>query len=353
MKEAIVVPDATVTITDSPIPSPGPHQVLVKVIVAGTNPKDWKFPAFMNHAHNSGDDLAGVVEAVGDKVCEFRKGDRVAGMHAFPKPHGAFVEYAVLDDYMTFRIPETTTFEEAATIPLALLTAAVGLFWILGLPAPWQQKPTGKIPLVIYGASTAVASFAVQLARAAQIHPIIAIGSPNSTFVKAYLDVSKGDTLLDYRAFNKAELVEAVQAAVRAAGIPSGRPAHAYDTISARGTFDAVLSKAMAGPPIDGKKPKIAVVQPGDDYSTADPSVEIGITNCIIGHDGSEDSGRFAAVVFRMITAGLVHGWVKGHPFEVLPGGLKAVERALKASKEGTIRAKKLLLRVGDTADSK
>lgn len=112
MKEAIVAPDATVTITDSPIPSPGPREILVKVIVAGTNPKDWKFPAFMNQAHNSGDDLAGVVEAVGDEVCEFRKGDRVAGMHAFPKPHGAFAEYAVLDDYMTFHIPENTTFEE-------------------------------------------------------------------------------------------------------------------------------------------------------------------------------------------------------------------------------------------------
>lgn len=198
-----------------------------------------------------------------------------------------------------------------------------------------------------------MASFAIQLARAADIHPVIAIGSENSTFVEAYLDASKGDTLLDYRAFTKAELVEAIQAAVRAAGIPRGRPAYAYDTISAPGTFDAVLSKAMEGPPIDGRKPKIAVVQPGDDYSTADPSVEIGITNCVIGHDGSEDSGRFAAVLFRMITAGLVHGWVKGHPFEVLSSGLQAVERALKASKEGTIRAKKLLLRAGDTAASK
>jgi NADPH:quinone reductase len=44
MKEAIVSPDTTVKIVDSPIPVPGDSQVLVKVEVSGTNPKDWKLP---------------------------------------------------------------------------------------------------------------------------------------------------------------------------------------------------------------------------------------------------------------------------------------------------------------------
>jgi NADPH:quinone reductase-like Zn-dependent oxidoreductase len=112
MKEAIVAPDISVSFIDSPIPTPGPRQILVKVIVAGTNPKDWKFPKFTNNAHNSGDDVAGIVEAVGDSVCEFRKGDRVAGMHCFPRPHGAYAEYAILSEHLTFHIPNNVTFEE-------------------------------------------------------------------------------------------------------------------------------------------------------------------------------------------------------------------------------------------------
>ena len=41
MKEAIVHPDTSVTLTESPIPEPGPGQVVTKVVVSGSNPKDW------------------------------------------------------------------------------------------------------------------------------------------------------------------------------------------------------------------------------------------------------------------------------------------------------------------------
>jgi hypothetical protein len=44
MKEAIVQADGSVQIVDSPIPTPGEHQVVIKVAVSGTNPKDWKVP---------------------------------------------------------------------------------------------------------------------------------------------------------------------------------------------------------------------------------------------------------------------------------------------------------------------
>lgn len=116
MKEAIVHPNGGVTIRTSPIPQPGSHELLVKVVVAGTNPKDWKFPQAIDTAHNSGDDLAGIVEAVGIDVLTFRKGDRVAGMHKFPLPHGAFAEYAILPDYLALHIPEKVSFEEVCVI---------------------------------------------------------------------------------------------------------------------------------------------------------------------------------------------------------------------------------------------
>lgn len=112
MREAIVDMDVTVKIQESPIPVPGPQEVLVKVIFAGVNPKDWKFPSIAETPHNSGDDVSGIVEEVGRDVWEFRKGDRVAGLHAFPEPYGAYAEYAILPAHQMFRLPPNISFAE-------------------------------------------------------------------------------------------------------------------------------------------------------------------------------------------------------------------------------------------------
>lgn len=63
---------------------------------------------------NSGDDVAGLVHAMGSKVAatgEFRIGDRVAGYHEMLKPGGAYAEYAVVPAHTCFIIPANTSFE--------------------------------------------------------------------------------------------------------------------------------------------------------------------------------------------------------------------------------------------------
>ncbi len=96
---------------DSPIPTPNPDQVLIKVVVSGSNPKDWKIPVWFGTTANEGDDIAGVVEAVGANVFEFAPGDRVAAFHEMRTPHGSYAEYAIAWQHTTFRIPAHTTFE--------------------------------------------------------------------------------------------------------------------------------------------------------------------------------------------------------------------------------------------------
>jgi NADPH2:quinone reductase len=59
---------------DSPIPKPGPDEVVIKVVYAGSNPKDWKIPEFMGMTGNQGDDIAGTVHEVGSDVTEFKPG---------------------------------------------------------------------------------------------------------------------------------------------------------------------------------------------------------------------------------------------------------------------------------------
>ncbi len=111
MKEAIVLAGPRVNIVDSPIPTPGPDQVLTKVVVSGSNPKDWKRPESTGKDLNTGDDIAGVVHSVGSNVVEFKPGDRVAAFHQMMAPGGSYAEYAVSWDHATFHIPKKTTFE--------------------------------------------------------------------------------------------------------------------------------------------------------------------------------------------------------------------------------------------------
>ncbi|KAL8776746.1 MAG: hypothetical protein Q9213_008145 [Squamulea squamosa] len=111
MKEAIVQPDLAVNIIDSQIPVPKDDEVITKVVVSGSNPKDWKRPVTSKQAMNSGDDIAGVVHQVGRNVYEFKPGDRIAAFHQMMASGGSFAEYAVSWAHTTFHIPNDTSFE--------------------------------------------------------------------------------------------------------------------------------------------------------------------------------------------------------------------------------------------------
>lgn len=116
MKEVIVHPFPTLhtTIHEVPIPTPGPKELVIKVIVAGSNPKDHKHLASMNLSLNSGDDLAGIVHAIGDDVAktgEWKLGDRVAAFHPMMTEHGAYAEFAVAPAETVIRLSEGVGFE--------------------------------------------------------------------------------------------------------------------------------------------------------------------------------------------------------------------------------------------------
>lgn len=74
-----------------------PNEILIKVTVAGSNPKDYKhpLPAYFNSRINQGDDCAGTVAAIGTAVRGFQVGERVAGFHQMATPHGTYAEYAI------------------------------------------------------------------------------------------------------------------------------------------------------------------------------------------------------------------------------------------------------------------
>lgn len=302
---------------------------------------------YTNKESNSGDDVAGTVEKLGSNVDGFHKGERVAAFHVMFSSNGAFAEYAIAPAHTVFPIPSGTPYQEAATIPLAAYTAAVGLFDRLEFPSPWDARAVKgeykKRPLLVYGASTAVGAFAIKLAKAANIHPIIAVGSKNSKFVKPFLDESKGDSLLDYTEWKTAD--DAI-AAIKAVAKDVGRIWNVFDGVSEEITFN-ILPKAIAGPPDQlGRKPRIAIVLPFPENMKGDPSVDISQFNVGHVHGDTEGQTLFGLVWGQAFTRGLKEGWLTPHPHEEIEGLENGVESALNALKKGEVRAKKFVIRV-------
>ncbi|HKF36450.1 MAG TPA: NAD(P)-dependent alcohol dehydrogenase [Ktedonobacteraceae bacterium] len=146
-------------------PAPSGGEILVQIHAASANPLDWHFmrgaPFLARLAGGLrkpkdprlGADFAGRVEAVGTNVTQFQPGDEVFGAWK-----GSFAEYASVPEDSVAWKPTTSSFEEAAAIPVAAVTALQGL------------RDTGHIhsgqKILVNGASGGVGTFAVQIAKA-------------------------------------------------------------------------------------------------------------------------------------------------------------------------------------------
>ncbi|CAK7231362.1 hypothetical protein SBRCBS47491_007905 [Sporothrix bragantina] len=336
MKEAQVAKGGAVTIVDSPVPTPAAGQVLIKVEVSGSNPKDWKVPEWTDKTHNSGDDIAGTVVSVGAGVVDFKAGDRVAAFHEMVKPHGSFAEYAVAWDYTTFHLGDNVSYEDAATIPLVGLTAAVSLYTDLGLPQPWTPAPEGTVtPLVVYGAGSAVGAAAIQLARLGNIHPIFAVAGQSAPFVESLLDKSKGDVVVDYRGGDEAA-VKALKAAVG-----DHKVRHVVNAISEGGS-NYIVSTVLQ---LDGR---IATVLPWNAEDDKRIGRQVDNVRTSVGrvHADLKDLGF---VYSKFFARALAAGTLKGHPYVVVPGGLAGVQGALQNLRDGKAHGVKYVFRIAET----
>ncbi|KAL1958568.1 hypothetical protein VTO42DRAFT_4165 [Malbranchea cinnamomea] len=353
MKEALVSNptgnNVVVSIRDSPVPTPGESQVVIRVVAAALNPKDWKLLRVMKEPTNQGDDIAGYVHSVGPKVTEFKPGDRVAAFHQMTAPHGGYAEYAVAWAHTTFHIPDETSFEEASTIPLAAMTAALGLYQNLGLPLPWQPART-PTPLIVYGGSSTVGSFAIKLASLSNIHPIIAVAGKGAAQVRNLLDPSKGDTVIDYKAAGNDDAI--VRELNNALGGKKAR--FAFDAISEHNSYVNI------GRVLDPAAGRITVVLPGRKYNMP---IDIKPVITTVGsvhtnrNQRNEPGGKvgklgdqeFGAVFFRFFGRGLAGGWFTGHPYRIVERGLEGIASALNDLREGKVSGFKYVVRIADT----
>jgi NADPH:quinone reductase-like Zn-dependent oxidoreductase len=134
-------------ILDADTPIPKESEVLVKVVAASINPLDWRMKS-----RRPGVDVSGEVVAVGKRVSLFKAGDAVLGTG-----RGTFAEYACAAEAALISKPKELTFEQAACVPVAGLTALQGL------------RDKGNLQrgqkVLINGASGGIGTFAVQIAK--------------------------------------------------------------------------------------------------------------------------------------------------------------------------------------------
>ena len=150
-------------LTDVPQPSPRAGELLVRVRAAGLNPVDFKTRAgTLKIIRNyplpivMGNELSGVVEAVGPGVMRFAKNDRVFA-RVDKNIMGAFAEYAVAHEDHAALMPASLDFPSAAGVPLAALTALQALRDELHLSAGQR--------VFIPGGAGGVGTFAIQIAK--------------------------------------------------------------------------------------------------------------------------------------------------------------------------------------------
>jgi NADPH:quinone reductase-like Zn-dependent oxidoreductase len=176
-------------------PTPAADEVLVRVRATSANPAEWygmrglivaRFIGGMLRPKDIrlGGDFAGVVEAVGSDVKDFKPGDRVFGGR-----HGAYAEYVAVKKGIA-HMPANVSFEEAAAVPTAALTALQGL------------RDNGKLEagqrVLITGAAGGVGSYAVQIAKAMGAYVAAVCRTQNVELVRslgadAVYDYAKGE----------------------------------------------------------------------------------------------------------------------------------------------------------------
>ena len=160
--KAIIVDGSKAKVTSEvPVQKLRPTYVLTKVDCVALNPTDWKHIAGTRgkvHGCISGCDFSGTVVEVGPGVTKnLKPGDRVAGTthgsNGSQKEDGCFAEYAMAKGDLLVKIPDSLSFEKAATFPLGTSTVGQGLFQKavkLNLPTEPVKDST---PVLIYVSS--------------------------------------------------------------------------------------------------------------------------------------------------------------------------------------------------------
>lgn len=196
-------------VEEAPVPAPEAGEVRIRVHAAGVNPIDWKvrsgrlqksYPVPLPYV--PGRDIAGTIDALGSGVTQWKIGDPVIAN----SDGGGFAEYAVVAEGDVARKPKQLTYEQAAGIPVAALTA-----WRTLIEAADVKKDQR---VLIHGGAGGVGSMAVQLAHWRGAHVIATASERNHEYLKSI----GADEVIDYRTTRFEEVTKDVDVVLDTVG---------------------------------------------------------------------------------------------------------------------------------------
>lgn len=180
----------TMKYEDAPVPTPGAGQVLVRVADVGVNPIEAKIISGamkemmpVTFPYTPGSDLAGTVESLGAGVSDLAPGQAVYGLG-----EGTYAQFALAPTSTLCAQPKSLSPQEAASVPMAAMTAWVGLF-------DHGELEAGQT-ILIHGAAGGVGMFAVQFAKWKGANVIATASGAGVAFVQKL----GADQVIDYKA---------------------------------------------------------------------------------------------------------------------------------------------------------
>ncbi|KAI9464273.1 dehydrogenase [Russula earlei] len=338
-KAAVIQRDGSVALHEIAVPKPGPNEILVKVVAATQNPADWKTALMARRAGSvAGCDFSGIVEEIGSNVPPGLRstGERVAGLvlgGIFP--NGAFAEYLVTLADFVVHVPDTWSFEDAAQLGIAPLTALRMLHEMLELPEPRlpvparHRAPPGPpdTTVLVSGGASSVGQYVVQFAKLSGLYVIATASERNFDLVRSF----GADVVVDYRD-------------------PAGVIEHVADCV-AEGTSFEIVAGALSG------KGTIAYLTLAD-YPTAEGvKVLRSIVFDCFGMDydfplpftASPELTALGRKWIQLLSELLVKADVRPNPALIQPYGLASVADGFHYMSEGKVSAQKITYRISDT----
>ncbi|KAI0796242.1 GroES-like protein [Irpex lacteus] len=344
MKAQVVQSNKTIKIEEKPVPTIGDDEVLVKVTAVAQNPTDWKHVEYWPiQGTICGSEFAGHVVKVGKDVTRVAVGDLVSGMnHGSTYPDkGAFAEYVNVLEDLVWKVPEGLSAEQAATMNIGLLTVVQSFYnpKFLGLPTP-PAKVEGDPWILIYGGSTSVGMYAIQLAKISGFKVVTTASTRNHELLKSL----GADAVLNYK---DADVISKVKAV-------TGDTLHiGFDTISAKES--QILSVKMYAP---GPGKLHVILYPDSEAQKLREDVEftVSVLYTTFGvpftFDGTtypvppEDRKQISHWLVGPGEQLVRDGRIKPNPVKVLPGGLEGIPEWFQYMKAGKNSAEKLVFRL-------
>ncbi|KAI1329925.1 GroES-like protein [Xylariaceae sp. FL0255] len=220
--KAAILPEkqSRLAVVERDTPEPGPDEILLEIKCVALNPvdqyqRDFGFPPVAQYPTIVGSDAAGIVAKVGSNVSTVAPGTRVmalaSGFFQNNNPdYGSFQEYALVGFETVVPIPEAMSFEEASSFPLTFGTAATS-FTSIGIPLDTRHTPEDKQAILIWGASSSVGTFSIQVAKILGFTVYATASAKNHEYLKKLV----ADALFDYK---DSDVVAQIVAAVKKDG---------------------------------------------------------------------------------------------------------------------------------------